>query len=217
MASPNLRALAGGRSVEALVAQGLPSTQVPRHVAEWREDNYPNLMRGVRDLIAAERSSIRTVVGALWLTVVRGDGTTVDYGLASLRVVTDAAVAAIVDAFQGSFTLSDFKYHAIGTGNTAEAAGDTDLDTELTTEYQTNSTRATGTTAEGSTGNIFQTVATNTLDSGNPSIVEHGIFTSATVGAGTLLDRSVFAAISLDGTAGDALQSTYELTFTAGA
>lgn len=45
------------------------------------------------------------------------------------RCVTTVGVNAIVDAFQGTFTLSDFKYHDAGTGTGAEAVGDVALGT----------------------------------------------------------------------------------------
>jgi hypothetical protein len=133
-------------------------------------------------------------------------------GLASFRVVTDVGVAYIVDSWQNSVELENQKYHGLGTGSTAEAAGDTALVTELTTEY-TGNVRATGTTTEGASANIFRTVATNTLD-GTPgaALREHGIFSASTVGV--LLDRTVFAAITLS--SGDSLQSTYDHTQTAG-
>lgn len=135
-------------------------------------------------------------------------------GLASFRVVTTAGVNFIVDAFQNSTELENLKYHGIGTGSTAEAAGDTALVTELTTEY-TGNVRATGSTTEGASANIYRTVGTNTLD-GNPAgaLREHGIFDQAATGGGTLLDRTVFAAITLS--SGDSLQSTYDHTQTAG-
>jgi hypothetical protein len=107
------------------------------------------------------------------------------------------------------------KFHGIGTGTTAEAIGDTALVTELTTEYNPNSTRATGSQTEAA-ANIYQTVGTNTLDSGTPAVTEHGIFTQAATGGGTLLDRSVFAAINLVGANGDGLQTDYRFTVTAG-
>jgi hypothetical protein len=44
--------------------------------------------------------------------------------------------------------------------------------------------------------------------------VEHGLFTTSGTGSGTLLDRSVFTVINL--AAGDSLQATYAITFTAG-
>lgn len=139
-----------------------------------------------------------------------------DYGVVSRKVVTTAGVGFLVDAFQNTTELENMEFHGIGTGTTAEAAGDTALVTELTTEYNPDNTRVTGTNAEGASANIYQTVGTNELDSGTPAITEHGIFSNATVGSGVLWDRSVFAAINLDGTAGDSLQSTYEATFNSG-
>lgn len=136
-----------------------------------------------------------------------------DYGVVGHKVVTTAGVNYLVDAWQNSVELENFKYHGIGTGSTAEAAGDTALVTELTTEYNPDSTRATGTTTEGASANIFRSVGTNTLD-GTPgaSLREHGLFSAAA--AGTLWDRTVYAAITLS--SGDSLQSTYDMTATAG-
>lgn len=134
-----------------------------------------------------------------------------DFGMVGDRVVTDVGVGYIVDAFQNSVEVENMKFHGLGTGSTAENQTDTTLVTELTTEY-TGNVRATGTTAEGATANIFSTVATNTLD-GTPggALREHGIFSAST--SGVLLDRTVFASITLS--SGDALQSTYQLTFSA--
>lgn len=130
----------------------------------------------------------------------------------SRRVVTDVGVAYIVDAFQNLTEVENFKYHALGTGAGAEAAANTTLSTELTTEY-TGNVRATGSTTENA-ANIYETVGTNTLDSGTPSITEHGVFSASS--AGTLLDKSLFTAIALNGTNGDGLQTTYRLTFASG-
>ena len=44
------------------------------------------------------------------------------------------------------------------------------------------------------------------------AIVEHGIFSQAATGGGTLLDRSVFSAINV--ASGDSIQFTYDLTLT---
>lgn len=143
-------------------------------------------------------------------------GLVTDYGVLGRKVVTDAGVAFIVDGFQNLVELENMKYHGFGTGTTAEAAGDTALVTELTTEYATNNTRPTGTTTEGATGNIFRTVATLSPDSGGTlAITEHGVFSQAANSGGTLLDRSKFAAVNL--VAGqDSLQVTYDLTLTSG-
>jgi hypothetical protein len=140
-----------------------------------------------------------------------------DYGIASEKVVTNAGVDYIVSDFAGgSGDVSNFHFHGLGTDATAEAATDTALGTELTTEYNPNSTRATGTQVANTapTPDTFTTVGTNTLDSGTPVLREHGIFSASS--AGTLLDRSVFSAITLNGGNGDGLQATYTLTLTAG-
>jgi hypothetical protein len=130
------------------------------------------------------------------------------------KLITDAGVGFLVDAWQNSVELENMKYHALGTGSTAEAQGDTALVTELTTEY-TGNVRATGTTTEGATANIFRTVATNTLD-GTPgaALREHGLLSQAATGGGVLWDRTVYAAITLS--SGDGLQSQYDMTATAG-
>lgn len=140
---------------------------------------------------------------ALWL----------DYGLASVRVVTDVGVDFIVDAFQNSTELETMKFHGIGQGSNVEAAADVILDAELTTEYSVDNTRATGSTEEGASSNIYRTIGTNTVDSA-VGIEEHGIFDQADVTGGVLLDRSVFSVINLGN--GDSLQSTYDLTVSAG-
>ena len=143
-------------------------------------------------------------------------GRITDYGVLSTRVVTDAGVAFIVDAFQNLTELENLKFHGYGTGTNAEAAGNTALQTELTTEYATDNTRPTGTTTEGATANIYRTVATLSPNAGGTiAVTEHGVFDQASNAGGTLLDRSVFSAVNL--VAGsDSLQTTYELTLSSG-
>lgn len=157
----------------------------------------------------------RTVVleSGLSLVVLRRDGRREDYGLVGTKVITTVGVGFLVDAWQNLVELENQKYHGIGTGSTAEAVGDTALVTELTTEYNPDSTRATGTTTEGASANIYRTVGTNTLD-GTPgaALREHGVFSAAS--AGVLWDRTVYAAITLS--SGDGLQSTYDMTASSG-
>lgn len=175
---------------------------------------------GVRDLLEALWRSV-VLESELRLAVSRAPGSRYragldldeDYGIVSRRVVTTAAVNYIAADFNdGASDISAFDYHGLGTGSTAEAVGDTALVTELTTEY-TGNTRTAGTPSNPS-ANIYRSTCTSTLDSGTPILREHGVFTAASVG--TLLDRSVFAAITLDGAAGDSLLSTYSLTLTSG-
>lgn len=188
-------------------------------VNQWRRSNWRHLWRGGRSLAAARlarRWGVLHCYGQLWGRVFRGDGTVEDLGLMSLRVVTDAGVAYIVDAFQNTTELENLKFHGFGTGTTAEAASQTALVTEETTQYNPDNTRPTGSTTEGATANIYRTVATYSPDSGaTRAITEHGIFSQAATGGGTMLDRSVFSAVNL--VAGsDSLQTTYDLTFTSG-
>ena len=98
----------------------------------------------------------------------------------------------------------DFKFHDSGVGTTAEAAGDTGIET---TDGES---RATGTQTE-SASNAYRSVGTISYTT-TKAITEHGLFNDAS--AGTLMDRSVFAAINVVN--GDSIQFTYTLTLTAG-
>lgn len=135
-----------------------------------------------------------------------------DYGVVSCRVITTTGVGYLVDAWQALVNLEDMKFHGIGLGTTAAVVGDTALETELTTQYNPNSTRATGSLAEAA-ANIFRTVGTNTVDAA-VAATEHGILSQAATGGGTLWDRTVFTVINLAD--GDSLESTYDMTATAG-
>ena len=148
-------------------------------------------------------------VGALALDaelraiVRRANGEEVDYGIVSRRVVTDAGVGYIVDAFQNLVELENMNFHASGTGTTAEAVGDTALVTEA-------ATRVAGTQSEPA-ANQYRTAATIPY-TGTLAITEHGVFSASSVGV--LLDRSVFAAINVVN--GDSITFTYTLSLTAG-
>lgn len=174
------------------------------NVRMYKIKNFINLLKafvGVKEnLVNLAKPKAR-----LYAKVIRANGQEQDLGLVSMRVVTTAGVSYIVDSFQNSTTspLDVMKYHASGTGTTAEAIGDTALVTEV-------ATREAGTQTEAS-ATVYQTVATITY-AGTFAITEHGIFSAAAVG--TLLDRSVFSAINV--TSGDSIQFTYELTVNAG-
>lgn len=200
-----------------------PWVTLPEEVLWWRLANWPRLLDQYWRLqamrLAGRLSGYPFLYGRLFLARIEGrTGRWTVFGLASLRAVTTAARDEVVDEFDAAtaagFDLTTFNYHGIGTGATAAADTDTALQTELTTEY-TGNVRATGTQSQP-TSPVYQTLATNTLDSGTPAITEHGVLTQAATGGGTLLDRHTFAAINLDGTAGDALQSTYQLTIASG-
>lgn len=135
-----------------------------------------------------------------------------DHGIVSRKVVTNNGVALIVDALDNTLANADIRYHGIGTGTNAEAAADSALQTELTTQYNPDNTRATGTFSQPS-ANVSRSIGTNTVDA-SAAVTEHGILSQAATGGGTLLDRSQFSVINLAN--GDSLQSTYDLTLTSG-
>lgn len=153
-----------------------------------------------------------TIISRLELRVHKATGEWINYGWVGYRVVTTAGVNAIASSFITPASPGNFYYHGIGHTNTAENVADTTLAAEETTAYNPDGTRATGTHVQGGSANIYRTVGTNTVD-GSVACVEHGVFTQATSG-GTLLDRTVFTVVNL--ASGDGLQSTYEITFTAG-
>lgn len=201
----------------------------PAHAdSEWLHDyrrkNLHNIMRGVNKIQAAESMGIMMPFGMLYLKVIEQGfdeakneffptGNVRDYGLVSCRVVTNNGVAFLVDALQNIVEAEVMRYHGFGTTNTAENVADTALAAECSTVLNPDSTRGQGTLAEGATGNIYRTVGTVTFD-GSATIVEHGLLSQQAVGGGVLFDRSVFAGIGVVTT--NALQATYDLTFTAG-
>jgi hypothetical protein len=152
-------------------------------------------------------------IGRLYATVIRGTGGVEHLGLISTKVVTDAGVAYLVDDWDGGANVIDnFNYHGVGTGTNAEAAGDTGLQTESTTALNPDSTRATGTKSQPA-ANQARSVGTVTFD-GSAAITEHGIFSQAATGGGTLWDRSVFSAINV--ASGDSIQFTYTCSYASG-
>lgn len=193
---------------------GFFSGRHTRRRASWQVENLRNFRRSLVDQVKSDAGALPNRLGAighLWLAKVGADGDVQDYGLVSCRVVTDAGVQFIVDAFQNLTELENMKYHAVGTSTSAEAATQTALGTELTTQYSTSNTRPTGTLGEKSgDAKTYETTATITVSSG-VAITEHGIFSTNTTGTGVLLDRSMFAAVNL--ATGESLQATYQLTF----
>lgn len=199
------------------VTHGLPRPGLPREVLAWRLRMLPRLAWQAAKVAVAcmvgRACGTPVMYGRLALRLTRADGRVLDLGIASYRVVTTAGVNFLVDAFQGTVEPEIMKYHAFGTGNTAEAVGDTALVTELTTQYATDNTRPTGTQTENG-ANVYETVATLDPDSA-VAITEHAIMSQAATGGGTCLDRSVFSVVNV-AASGDTLQATYDLTIAAG-
>jgi hypothetical protein len=126
-----------------------------------------------------------------------------DLGIVCERIVTAAFIALITDELTNTDrpAMQTLKFHASGTGTNAESGADTVLQTEV-------ETRDSGTQTNPGPGQ-YQTVATHTYG-GAFAITEHGVFSAAV--AGTLLDRSKFAAINVIN--GSQIQWTYTLTIT---
>lgn len=200
-------------SLAEIAHYGLPRRGLDDRVNAWRTNNFANLVRGARRVLTARALRLSNFYGSLYLTHIRADGEIVEYGLASMRVVTTAGVNFLVDSLQGTVEPEILKFHGIGTGGTAEASSDTALVTESTTALNPDSTRATGTLTEGASANIFRTVGVVTVDA-SVACTEHGIFSQAATGGGTLLDRSLFSVVNL--ASGDSLSATYDLTLAAG-
>jgi hypothetical protein len=181
--------------------------------ARWQRRNAENFERSLEDQDKFAKGQL-FAIGHLWLAKVDLQGNVHDLGLASCRVVTTAGVNFIVDAFQGIVEPELMKYHGVGTGSTAEAASQTALVTELTTQYSASNTRPTGTLGElAGNANVFETTATISVSAG-VALTEHGIFSQAAVAGGTMIDRSVFSAVNL--LSGESLLATYDLTFPSG-
>jgi len=203
-------------TLREIYLHGFPRAALRKEAADWRRQNYRRLIRPAMQMWAAQRLGIAHAVTRLYLTLLRRDEAPLYLGLASMRLVTTAGVGYLVDSLQNLTEPENLKFHGFGTGTTAEAVGDTALVTELTTQYASDNTRPTGSLTEGASANIFRTVATLSPDTGGTiAVTEHGIFSQAATGGGTLLDRSVFSAVNL--VAGsDSLQATYDLTISAG-
>lgn len=160
-------------------------------------------------ILFSRLTGIPTLIAELRAVKIGADGVAVDYGVLSYRVVTNAGVAFLVDDWDDNTTdITTMNFHASGTGTTAEAVGDTALETEATSVTD----RATGTKSQPA-ANQLRSVGTQTF-TGSAAITEHGLLSSATEGAGVLWDRSVFSAINVVNA--DTIAWTYTCTLTAG-
>lgn len=154
-------------------------------------------------------TGIPTITSRLSAKLIR-NGKVYNLGPLGFKVVTTAGVGYIVDAWQGSVSLSAMKYHTCGTSSVAEAVSDTALGAECTNVINPDSTRSAGSLSE-SAYNILQTTANITFD-GSASLREHGLLNASS--GGVLFDRTVFAAVPV--IASDIMQFTYTCTFNSG-
>jgi hypothetical protein len=153
----------------------------------------------------ARMMGLMTGYGTLRAVLIKADGTRINYGVLDYRVVTNAFVAFVVDQLQTETSVfGDFKFHDAGVGTTDPVAGDTGIET---TDGEA---RATGTQTESSAP-VYVSVGTISYTT-TKAVTEHGLFNDAS--AGTLMDRSEFAAVNV--VSGDSIQFTYSLTLSSG-
>ena len=184
-----------------------------RHVLDklivWLRRKRPGTVVKMREFwmqFLYKAFGVVSVTGTLSARVFRKGEDVEDLGIIASHVVTDAFVNYLVDSLQApEANWVNFKYHDSGTGVTAEADGDTALGTP------TGEARDTGTQIEGSSSNIYKSVATHEY-AGAFAVTEHGLFNASTVG--TLMDRSVFTAINV--LSADKIEFKYELSCIAG-
>ena len=158
-------------------------------------------------------TGIVTITSELAIRLHKATGEWIDYGIVSKRVVTDAFVNFVVDDWDGGANdISLFNFHGCGTGAGAEGAGEVALVTECDAALNPNNTRAAGVKTQPA-ANQMRTVGVPLFDVA-AIVIEHSVFTQAATGGGTMMDRSIFAAINV--VAGDSIQFTYTMTLTSG-
>jgi hypothetical protein len=151
--------------------------------------------------------------GVLNLQQIRGGSVIWQNSFPIPNQIINAGETALRDCFGGTGTptctvVQNFKYHGIGTSSTAIAETDTGCGTELTTQYNPDSTRATGSQTNNG-ANIYRTVGTNTVDA-TVTIQEFCLMSQAATGGGTMWTRILTGGVALS--SGDSLQTTYDLT-----
>lgn len=152
------------------------------------------------------------ISGILHIDIVRASTGVVEHYGPFRNTVVNEGETALRDCFGGTGTptctdVQAFKYHGIGTSSVAIAETDGGCTTELTTQYNPDSTRATGTQTNNG-ANVYRTVGTNTVDAS--ATIEEFCLMATSTGAGTMWTRILTGTISLS--AGDGLQTTYDLT-----
>ena len=146
-------------------------------------------------------NGIFKAVGEWRMTFIREDGSFVDHGVVSRRIVTDAALTYFAAAMvSGGATASAFNHFRSGTGTAAETAADSELQTPV-------GTRLTGT--QSSALGVYSTTCTIPYTAGY-TITEVAIHSAST--SGTCLDRALVTAQAV--TNGQAIKFDYTLTLT---
>lgn len=122
------------------------------------------------------------------------------------NLVTTAGKAAIASRINGSGAEAAATYIAIGTGTTAAAAGDTTLQTEITTNGGQRASATASRVTTTTTNDTARLVLTFTF-TGSFAVTEAGALNAAS--AGSLFNRQVFSAVNV--VSSDTLQVTIDL------
>lgn len=130
-----------------------------------------------------------------------------------LDLVTTAGKAAVAALILTDVAEDAFDYIAIGSGNTAAAAGDTALDAEadraaavgtrITTSVTNDTAQLVYTFSSGSPAGL------NGTSTGSQAIEESGVLNASS--SGDLLCRQVFSPLNIDWDEGDTLQITWKI------
>jgi ribosomal protein L11 len=149
------------------------------------------------------------LTGRLHIQVHGPDGKLKDERILENLVVT-AGKAHVASILQNATGPAEMKWMAVGTGVTAPAAGDTDLQSEITTGL--GGTRVSVTRTNPTSTSILYAATWNPGQATNGAITEAGTFNASAVGpaSGTMLDRATFSAIAK--AAGDTLTINWTVT-----
>jgi len=184
------------RVIGFIVRRGIVPHLIPeKDILEALRATKPS---GVLEMFGLLKMRIRRVATGLWE----------DYGVVSVKLVTTAFAAYVVDSLQDSSTypLDDFRYHQMGDDNTTESNAHTDL-------QNAREAKVSGSNGEGGSANIFQTVATIEATAGY-DVEEHSITSNASNASGTMLDRNLVPNAPTV-IANDQVEFTYDLTVNA--
>jgi len=123
------------------------------------------------------------------------------------NLVTDAGKAGVAARIIDNTTEAAFDYVAIGTGTTAAAAGDTALESEITTGGGERTQDASPTRETTDVTNDTSVVDVTFNFTSSFAVTESGLLNAAS--GGTLLARQVFSAINVEN--GDTLTITWKV------
>lgn len=122
------------------------------------------------------------------------------------NIIPDTALAAIAGLILNDVSVDDFDHVAVGIGSTSPVAGDTALESEITTGGGARKT-ATGTRITSSTTNdTAQLVVTFTFTA-TFAVTESGVFNASS--GGDMLARQTFTAINV--ISGDSIEITWQV------